>query len=1209
MYLKTLTLRGFKSFASATRFEFEPGITCVVGPNGSGKSNVVDALSWVMGEQGAKTLRGGKMEDVIFAGTLGRAPLGRAEVSLTIDNSDGALPIDYQEVTITRTLFRNGGSEYAINGAACRLLDIQDLLSDSGLGREMHVIVGQGQLDAVLRATPTERRGFIEEAAGVLKHRKRKEKALRKLDSMQGNLLRLTDLIAELHRQLGPLGRQAQAARKASVIAAIVRDSGARLLADELNLSVLSRDENAQKVAQLRHECAQLDENLHAARQQLTILENTTHELSPQLRSAQELVNTLIAQREQLRSIASVAEERSRNLGVDATPDTAQLASDLPRQIERTQQQHLEAQHELAAAQNNLTRKEEIRSQAAQQAALVTNRRDRAEQKAAQYRARLSELDTAIARESSRIEALDNAHAHVTGEIQASIRKRDEHIRLAEAESTRQLSSAQSSTDDADPPAQSAHDIEQHIVSLQHELDSFTAELEALTAEHLEVEKQRVSVQARVEHLLVEQERQRGTAAKLVEHDERLTYFAEHIEVEQRYAPAIAALLAQYDHCVIAPNHTVGQQSLDWARNHEHTNFVLAYPARSTATHAERTELLRDSLPHKCVLACDVVRFTTSNTALQQLLSRVVVCAEDTGFTLVEQHDDITVVTPTGTLITRESVHTYEERTSPLEQVHVLHEEHERLDALHERTHEVHERITRARTAVENLNHRIKNKRSELRRTQEQEKENLAQTAHTHARIAAYSDEIERAEKRLADTVRQRAAVQDKHDQLNAQRLDLINTQETTTDEVPSAEEIMRCTQEVERAREAETLSRLDVRSLQERVKALENRKHGLQRALKTEEDAHQAAVLAAEKRRAQAQHAQRVCVKARHALQLIERSVEEASEHKSIKETQRDTYENELASLRADVTQHDSVLRQKLEHLHRQDLQYSTLTTSTEQLERRAVDEYGLSSKELIEQFGPHMMVPVYTFPRGRSLGKDAPEEVEQGSGLTGETPFVREVVEKAHEKAQKALAGLGRVNPLALEEYTALEERHKFLTDQLADLKKSRSDLLGLINDIERRVQEAFASAFEDTAQQFAEVFPRLFPGGEGRMFLTDPDDLLLTGIEIEARPAGKKVKRLSLLSGGERSLTAVAMLVSIFKARPSPFYVMDEVEAALDDTNLGRLLEVFKELQDDSQLIVITHQKRTMEIADALYGVTMQGNGVSSVMSQRMHVDSSA
>src|SRR6187431_1702173 len=283
MHLKSVTLKGFKSFAQPTTFAFETGVTCIVGPNGSGKSNVVDALAWVMGEQGAKTLRGGQMADVIFAGTAGRAPLGRAEVSLTIDNADGALPIDYTEVTITRTLFRSGGSEYAINGSACRLLDIQDLLSDSGLGREMHVIVGQGQLDAVLRATPEERRHFIEEAAGILKHRRRKDKALRKLDSMQRNLTRIQDLTAEIRRQLGPLGRQAEVARQAQSIQIDVRDSRARLLADDLAQLTSTLEQEIADESALRVRREEVEGALAATRARLATLEREAAEAAPAL--------------------------------------------------------------------------------------------------------------------------------------------------------------------------------------------------------------------------------------------------------------------------------------------------------------------------------------------------------------------------------------------------------------------------------------------------------------------------------------------------------------------------------------------------------------------------------------------------------------------------------------------------------------------------------------------------------------------------------------------------------------------------------------------------------------------------------------------------------------------------------------------------------------------------------------------------------------
>jgi len=313
-----MNLKGFKSFASSTTLNFEQGITCVVGPNGSGKSNVVDALSWVLGEQGAKSLRGGKMEDVIFAGTSGRAPLGRSEVSVTIDNTDGALPIDFSEVTITRVLFRNGSSEYLLNGETTRLLDIQELLSDSGIGREMHVIVGQGQLDAILLANPEERRSFIEEAAGVLKHRKRKEKALRKLDSMQTNLARIQDLTVELRRQLRPLGKQAEVARKASVIQSDVRDSKLRLLADDLNrmrseMQVEVADENV-----LRERKELVERELNTARNREIELDAIAASENPQLIAAQENFYRLTAQREQIRGVQNLASERARFLTEEA---------------------------------------------------------------------------------------------------------------------------------------------------------------------------------------------------------------------------------------------------------------------------------------------------------------------------------------------------------------------------------------------------------------------------------------------------------------------------------------------------------------------------------------------------------------------------------------------------------------------------------------------------------------------------------------------------------------------------------------------------------------------------------------------------------------------------------------------------------------------------------------------------------------------------
>src|SRR4051812_22388083 len=348
LYLKSLTLKGFKSFASSTTLQLEPGITCIVGPNGSGKSNVVDALAWVMGEQGAKSLRGGKMEDVIFAGTSGRPPLGRAEVLLTIDNTDGALPIEYAEVTITRTMFRSGGSEYAINGNSCRLLDVQELLSDSGIGREMHVIVGQGQLDAILHATPEDRRGFIEEAAGVLKHRKRKEKALRKLDSTEGNLTRLNDLLVEIRRQLKPLGRQAEVARRAATVQADVRDARARLLADDLVTarSALQQEMADESILVARRE--QVEAEVARSREHESALEAALREDLPARSRAQETWFALSGLRERLRGTQSLAAERVRNAAGTADVEEARSGRD-PEQLEAEAAQVREQEQRITA--------------------------------------------------------------------------------------------------------------------------------------------------------------------------------------------------------------------------------------------------------------------------------------------------------------------------------------------------------------------------------------------------------------------------------------------------------------------------------------------------------------------------------------------------------------------------------------------------------------------------------------------------------------------------------------------------------------------------------------------------------------------------------------------------------------------------------------------------------------------------------------------
>src|SRR6476469_5561687 len=491
MYLKSLTLKGFKSFASATTLRFEPGITCVVGPNGSGKSNVVDALAWVMGEQGAKSLRGGKMEDVIFAGTSGRPPLGRAEVSLTIDNTDGALPIDYAEVTISRTMFRNGGSEYAINGQPCRLLDVQELLSDSGIGREMHVIVGQGQLDAVVSAGPEERRGFIEEAAGVLKHRKRKEKALRKLDAMQANLTRVQDLTVELRRQLKPLGRQAEVARRAAVIQSDLRDSRLRILADDLVALTATLEAEVADETALRARRAEVEAALAEASERETQLEQSHAAEAPTLARAQETWYRLSSLRERFRGTGSLAAERVRHLAGE--PEDQRTGRD-PDQLEADAEQVRAEEREIEAAvvrdRESLAAAVAARQEAEQSLAAEQQRVAAAARAAADRREGLARLAGQVSARRSKVEA---GEAEV-GRLTPALEEARERAARAQTEFTSietQVAGLDAGEEDLDS------DHEEAALRLAAADDKVTA----LRQEERDAERERAALQARKDAL------------------------------------------------------------------------------------------------------------------------------------------------------------------------------------------------------------------------------------------------------------------------------------------------------------------------------------------------------------------------------------------------------------------------------------------------------------------------------------------------------------------------------------------------------------------------------------------------------------------------------------------------------------------------------------------------------------------------------------
>jgi chromosome segregation protein len=1180
VYLKSLTLRGFKSFASATTLRLEPGITCVVGPNGSGKSNVVDALAWVMGEQGAKSLRGGKMEDVIFAGTAGRPPLGRAEVSLTIDNTDGALPIEYSEVTISRIMFRNGGSEYSINGQSCRLLDVQELLSDSGIGREMHVIVGQGQLDAVLHATPEERRGFIEEAAGVLKHRKRKEKALRKLDAMQANLTRVQDLTTELRRQLGPLGKQAEVARRAAVVQADLRDSKLRLLADDfITLSGALQQEVADETA-LRDRRTELERELAAAKAREAQLEAAMAGEARELARAQETWYRLSSLRERLRGTASIAAERQRH--VKATEeetregrDPEELARDAmaARAEEATLAEQLEA-HKTALAAAVSARQGAEAAYDEEQRRLAAALRA-----AADRREGMARLAGQVAGQRSRVEAGEAEIGRLATAVEEA-RARSEHAQIE----FHALESRIAGLDEGELNLDADYEIAAEALA------DAEIRLNKLRDEEREVERERSSLTARAEALELGLARKDGTGALLAASDRisgLLGSVAAIVGVEPGFEQAVAAALGVAADAVAVSSVDAAVVALDVLKADDAGRAGLLIGSDGAAPQPWD----RPALPAGARWVADVVRAPEQlRHALARLIDKVAVADDlEAARALVQALPDVRVVTRAGDTLDRDWAFGGSASTPSMLEVQAALDEARR--GLADATHRA-EKLRFAITAVE----------TELATAATLADAALAQLHESDAAMAAVAEQLGQlgsaaraaaAEAdRLAGSIAQaqEASVRDLAT-LAEMEARLAAAQEAP-DEEPSPAERDRLAAATNAARSVETEARLAVGTAQERMRAIGTRAAQLETAAAAEREARERAAVRRLKREREAVIATAVAIGAEAVLSRLEISLASAAAERQAAEQTRTVREGELLALRTRSREVSGEIEQLTDVVHRDELARAEQRLRIEQLEQRAMEEFGVEREALLAEYGPELPVPVFPEP-------DAPADAP----LPEPVPFVRAEQEKRARAAERALALLGRVNPLALEEFSALEERHRFLSEQLEDLKKSRKDLLDIVREVDERVQQVFTSAYEDTAREFEGVFSRLFPGGEGRLILTNPDDMLNTGIDVEARPPGKKVKRLSLLSGGERSLTALALLVAIFKARPSPFYVMDEVEAALDDTNLRRMLGIFEELRATSQLIVITHQKPTMEIADALYGVSMRGDGVTTVISQRL------
>ena len=1098
----SLTLRGFKSFASATTFEFTPGINAVVGPNGSGKSNVLDALAWVMGEQGAKSLRGGSMKDVIFAGSgeagsgdgAQRAPLGRAKVTLTFDNSDGTLSIPADRVQISRTMFRSGGSEYEINGSPARLADIQDLLSEAGLGQQMHVLVGQGQLDAVLHATAQQRRDMIEQAAGVVKYRRRQEKTSRKLESVASNVTRLSDLVAELDSQLQPLSEQAESAATARQLQARIRQLEAVLLARQLGVLQAEQAQALASEAEGTRRAETLKEQLEAARAASAKHQQEQNRLNAEVTACQKAVSTLRESAARVRTVQSIAAERVRTYRVELTEATAAARAGYERALELLEERREEAERAVESYAS-FEERYDAALKNVEKAASEVAQTERASGEAAQSRARAqARLDAA------RAAAVEATRAYAAAAERAATLREALGQSLGEAP--------------AEPGTESAEAV----------FDPETGELVEPSNEAENASLLRV-----LDAVQIDPEYARAASAALT-------------------SLATAALSVPVEGAEVSQlRGGKGDESSESAAKELSAELPESTLPESCATELRElgirpaTEMIEPLSEDAAALAgIDEHALARVTAALGERLAGVLFApdaasAEQALHLLAEnnlagQRTMWRIFDPAGTEHTRYSLLYPAEGASPLE-----------LAAAYRAASQV---VTRTRAELD-------------------EAEQAVQQAQTAAEAAVEAEREAAKAAGVASAEHARARAQ--AESLEASAQNIQNERARLNERLTAAEE------SVAEARTAYESAR-------------------------TREDSY----LAGTGEQAPAATIER---RAQRLGEVLAEQVSEGEQQLHELSTALKNAQEGLTSTNDEVQDLQAAHAAALTLLARTQTEAARVQERVQALAERARLVTGLTLEQLEEEYSEQLPVDV---PADEASENDATENTASENTATetaSETTEASTESVRARLKATRAeLEALGAINPLALEEYEALSERHAYLNQQIEDLKATRRDLNTVMDEVSSHIAEVFTAAMEDINTHYRRIFETLFPGGEGHLELDDPSDPLNSGVEIHARPAGKKVKRLSLLSGGERSLASLALLIAIYMSRPSPFYALDEVEAALDDRNLSRLLQVIGELGERSQLIVVTHQKRTMQIAETLYGVSMRG-GVSTVLSQQM------
>jgi chromosome segregation protein len=1140
--LKHLTLRGFKSFADRTRLDFSTGINVVVGPNGSGKSNILDAIAWVMGTQGTRALRTEKMEDVVFAGTETRPPLSRAEVSLTFDNDEQLMALALAEITITRRIFRDGTSEYELNGAPCRLLDIQELLSDGGIGRQQHVLVNQGQVGEVLNARPEDHRAVIEEAAGVTKHRSRRDRAVRRLERTDHDVERLNDILGEKRKAMRPLKRQANAAERYDSVRDEARALTLWLGGQELN-AIRTRVADADRIrAERTSERDGADTELSVVLGSLEGLRASAGEVGRNLSRDTAAAARLETVRERLRRIGLVARERRRSIsarleGADERREDLELEhTDLLATLEAAVEAERVASERAERTDAALIALEDEERALSEQVQLpaegvvanlrgdlrsleTADQRDDAE--ATQVRSRLDLVQERIAEEQSETERLNGAiettDAAVTG--------------LGETYSTR-LSERQA--------AQMAWESDESTV----------AELRLAAA----------GGRARVEAL-------EAAVAGLV--DERATRIAS--ESDGVIGPLVGALHVPAD-LADAVDAALGTWRAAYVAKGEASVRSVAEALKASATGG--VSLIASTGPSSVEETRRIAKRFGVDTMIDLLGTKadidlaamvvgdvIVVQGWMAGWEIVAAEPSIRAVTPEGDVISRTGIFVAQpDGAGPaaLEAARIgLEAAESALAAAETQMHTSRRRFDQAREAeriaLENLEAdeaKLAGLTEALALVGRSHGASMEEASRLHDRLDAIK-EVGMARRERIDSLRESVAEFQGEEAARQAAWDALNDRRS---------DVARKRDEARRLRERATG---DLASIVERRRITEDR----------------------------------IEVVAGELMQLT--LLPDSDESVDVLEM----IERRSDRVAIIVGQHIEALRLRQREL-RDEVGSANSELSAAEQRREVLETTRRAAAETVQKLEIELAeLRVRDQAVVEGIRRDA--DSDETTALAARRPALDEGVDPKQRLAslEADLRRMGPINPLAAQEYQEVSAEVDELESQLGDLNDSRREIKKVITALDDQMESLFVDAFGEIAAYYEENFALVFPGGRGRLRLTESDEPLTAGVLVEAQPAGKKVGKLSLLSGGERSLAALAFLFAVFRARPSPFYVLDEVEAALDDANLHRFLRLVDTLRSEVQLVIITHQQQTMQAADVLYGVTMEPGESSKVLSKRM------